>query len=138
MKYWEIEIDGPDRTGKDTVLKYLEILENYKYSINVRGYISQKVYSKKFNRNYKYDIDSLSKNKFFVLLWAQEEDLKIRGELTKEEEHQYISDNLMFMGEFDELISKGYKGVSFCTSNKTPYYIAKRIVEEMNKLNKEE
>lgn len=137
MKYWEIEIDGPDRAGKDTVLKYLEKLTNYKYSINVRGYISQKVFSKKFNRNYKYDENSMSKSKFFVLLWAHEDDLRIRGELTEEEEHSYITDNVLFMDEFDKLIVQGYKGLCFCTSQHTPYHIAKRIIKELDKLNKE-
>lgn len=138
MKYWEIELDGCDRTGKDTVLRYLEILTNYKYSINVRGYLSQKVYSKKYNRNYLYDEESLSRNRLYVLLWANEEDLKIRGLLTSEKENDYINDTVRFMEESDRLTEKGYKTLSCNTSYYSPYRIARRIIETMDKLNKGE
>lgn len=138
MKYWEIEIDGCDRTGKNTVLKYLEILTNYKYSINVRGYMSQRVFSKKYNRNFIYDKESLSKNRLYVLLWADEEDLTIRGLLSNEEKHDYINDTILFMTEYDLLATDKYKTLVFNTSLSTPYKIAKKIIEVMDKLNKEE
>lgn len=138
MKYWEIELDGADRVGKNTVLKYLEILTDYKYSINVRGYMSQKVYSKKYNRNNIYDTSSLSKNRLYVLLWADEEDLKIRGTLSNEEEHDYVNDTMLFMTEYDLLATDKYKTLVFNTSLSTPYKIAKKIIEVMDKLNKEE
>lgn len=138
MKYWEIELDGADRVGKNTVLKYLEILTDYKYSINVRGYMSQKVYSKKYNRNNIYDTSSLSKNRLYVLLWADEEDLKIRGMLSNEEEHDYVKDTMAFMAEQDTLAENGYNTLCISASNNAPYKIAKRIIAEMDKLNKGE
>ena len=78
MKYWEIEIDGTDKTGKDTLLQYLCYLSDYKYSINSRGILSQLVYTKKYNRDYNFDLSNFNKNKIIIWLYANEEDLKIR------------------------------------------------------------
>ena len=47
-----LEIDGQDKVGKDTVLRYIELLSNYKYVIKSRGILSQLVYNDKFNRQY--------------------------------------------------------------------------------------
>ena len=49
-----LEIEGFDKTGKDTVARYIEQLGGYKYTINVRGLLTQLVYNDKFNRNNEY------------------------------------------------------------------------------------
>lgn len=137
MKYYEIEIDGIDRAGKDTLLKYLEYLGNYKYSINVRGILSQIVYSKKFARDYKYDLDSLSKNKLIVLLWAQDKDIETRCYLSNEKIVDYSKDQVSFMNEFDLLKLHGFDCLSFDTSSSTPYQIATKIINYIEKKEKE-
>ena len=49
-----VEIEGMDKTGKDTLAFYLKKLGNYAYTLNVRGILTQIVYNDKFSRNNTY------------------------------------------------------------------------------------
>ena len=131
MKYWEIEIDGTDRTGKDTLLQYLCYLSDYKYSINSRGILSQLVYTKKYNRDYTFDLSNFNKNKIIIWLYADEEDLKIRCKLTNEPNYDIINDTKLFNDVVNSL-SNNYIIHKYNTSEITPYQIAKNIIKQIN------
>lgn len=131
MKYWEIEIDGTDRTGKDTLLQYLCHLSDYKYSINSRGILSQLVYTNKYNRDYTFDLSNFNKNKIIIWLYGDEEDLKIRCKLTNEPNYDIINDTALF-NDIVNSLSNDYIIFKYNTSEMTPYQIAKNIIKQIN------
>ena len=53
LKFYEIEVEGIDKTGKDLLTHYIVLMSKYKYSVNTRGVLTQMVYNEKFNRKYK-------------------------------------------------------------------------------------
>ena len=86
MKIDTIVIEGVDKTGKDTLLKYIDMIGNHRYAIYTRGNISNIVYAKAFNRNvnnYK-----MHPHIFYVLLTGEKDDLDIN----KFDENDFISD----------------------------------------------
>jgi len=128
FKYYEVEIDGVDKTGKDLLTSYLALLSNHRFSINTRGIITQIAYSRKYNRNYEYNLSSLSKNKIIILLTAEVEDLKVRCKITNEKEFSIKEDLKLFDDIANELLSQGFKVYKFNTSFETPYEIIKRVI----------
>lgn len=138
LKYWEIELDGVDKTGKDLLCYYLCKLSNYTLSINVRGLISQIAYNEKFNRDIEYDITNISKNKIFILLTAEEEDLYIRCKNTNEELYDFKKDLKLFNTAANTIQSYGYTVWKFNTSEFTPYILAKLILVKLSMLEEED
>lgn len=132
-KYWELEIDGPDKTGKDLLCKYLCELSDYRFSINVRGIISQLVYARKYDRSFEYDMSSFSKNKILILLTADARDLAIRCKMTNEPVYKFKQDLLWFEQAANELEARGYIVFKFNTSTFTPYYIAQNVLRILDK-----
>lgn len=135
-KYWEIEIDGPDKTGKDLLCRYLCELSNWRFSINVRGLISQLVYAKKFNRDYQYVVDTTStnKHKIFIILYGDEDDIDVRCKMTNEPKYNIKDDLKLFFEAVDD-ISVIYPNIHvFNTSHMTPYDIAKKVIKLIDKL----
>ena len=61
LKHYLIELDGIDKTGKDTIERYIAYLGKFKYVVNVRGVLSQLAYAELYNRDYDYDL-SVDKN----------------------------------------------------------------------------
>lgn len=135
-KYWEIEIDGPDKTGKDLLCRYLCELSGWRFSINVRGIISQLVYAKKFNRDDEYDMSAFSKNKILILLQAETDDLMIRCKMTNEPMYDIGGDRVLFDEVMHELCET-YRVFRYNTSHCTPYEIAKDIIRRINFLEEE-
>lgn len=126
---WELEIDGVDKTGKDTLLRYLEVLSDYRYSVNVRGLVSQLAYNILYNRNREYRLEDIPKQRKIIYLTADIEDLKARIEITHEpnfdvEEHLRVFDSVV-----RQLQLNGFTILKFNTSKQTPYEIAKCILE---------
>ena len=133
LKYWEIEIDGTDRVGKDTLLQYLCKLGGYRFSINPRGLLSQLVYTEKFGRDYTFDLSGYSKNKVIIWLYADKEDLDIRCKLTNEPSYTIIEDTNLFDKVYHRLEQEGYNVMKYNTSEMTPYGIAKDVLDKINK-----
>ena len=129
LKYWELEIDGPDKTGKDLLCKYLCEMSNYRFSINVRGLISQLVYTKKYNREFNYDTSNFSKNKVLILLTGEPQDLAIRCKTTNEPLYNVKQDLNWFEQAADQVEEGGYLVLRFNTSFNTPYKIARDIIK---------
>lgn len=136
INYYEIEVDGVDKTGKDLLTGYLVFLSNFKFSVNTRGIITQIAYSKKFNRNYEYNLDKLSKNKIFVFLTADLDDLSIRCKITKEPKFTMKEDMELFTEVVETLKSKDFIVLHYNTTIITPYLIAKDVLNYINNLEK--
>lgn len=130
-KYWELEIDGPDKTGKDLLCRYLCELSDWRFSINVRGIMSQIVYAKKFDRDFEFDTSNFSKNKILILLEADPKDLAVRCKMTNEKEYDFENDAKLFCDTAFEL-SRDHVVLMYNTSHFTPYEIAKAIIEKIN------
>lgn len=135
-KYWEIEIDGPDKAGKDLVCKYLCEMSGWRFSINVRGLMSQQVYAKKFGRDYEYDVLNFNKNKILILLTGEPEDLAIRCKLTNEPEYNIKKDLELFESTARHL-EEAFNVLYYNTTYISPYHIAKKVIAYIDKLEEE-
>lgn len=134
MKYDTIVLEGIDKTGKDTILRYICELSNYKYLVQSRGILSQIAYSQLYTRDYEYQVKDRYNNVLFVYLTVDREDWNIRCNMTNEPVISYDDNTKVF----NDVVYK-YRDyiniIKFDTSKKTPYQIAKKIVEYMNELN---
>lgn len=127
-----IEIEGVDKAGKDTILSYIAILSNYKYTMNARGILSQLVYNEKFSRNYNYQ---LSYKPLIIFLDLNETDHMVRCKLTHEPKIDYSSDRDLFLKYLDILKNKNIEVWEYNTSDMTAYTIASDIVKRLENLN---
>ena len=134
MKYYSIEIDGIDKTGKDTLWHYIDYVSGRKYVINSRGVISQIAYSELYNRLYEYDLNS-QENKLIVFLTADEADWKIRCKITNEPAISYAENMKIFCDVKDRVKNAGLHVVEYNTSHMTPYEIAVDVCSKMDELN---
>ena len=134
IQNYYISFEGIDKSGKDIVRKYVNILGNYKYVLMDRGLLSNIVYSKLYNRDYNYDITQF-KQWIIVLLKPEYEDWKIRCKLTNEAYINYDENIKLFNQYAKELQNNGIKILEYNTTKLTPYTIAKNIIENIEKLN---
>lgn len=133
-KYWNIEIEGPDKTGKTTLAKYLTQLSNYRFATHDRGFLTQVVYSEKYNRHYHYTMPS--KRTVFVLLTCNKEDHKIRCAINNEPYINFDNDMTLFNAAFLKLVDNNYKCFIYNTSEMTVYQIANDIIYKIDMLEK--
>lgn len=136
-KYWEIEIDGPDKTGKDLLCRYLCEMSGWRFSINVRGLISQLVYAKKFGRDFEYDTSNFSKNKVLILLTGEPEDISVRCKATHEPSYN-IEGDLELFREAAKKAKETNIVVEYNTSYFAPYTIAQSVLNLINQLEENE
>ena len=125
-----IEIEGMDRTGKDTLSKYIGLMANYAYTINVRGILTQIVYNDKFNRNNTY---ALPYKPFIVFLDVNNVDHAVRCSMSKEPKINIDKDREVYYKYIDKLKSIGINVLIYNTSEMTPYQIAKDVIEHLSK-----
>lgn len=131
FKYWNLELDGPDKTGKSTICKYITQLSNYRFATHDRGYMTQVAYSKKFNRDYDFVLPN--KDTVFILLTVNEKEHEIRCKMHNEPHINFKEDMQLFTEVYQKLVSLGYKCLYYNTSKLTAYEIAKSIIHEIDK-----
>lgn len=131
-----IEIDGPDKAGKDILHKYIEQLSNYKYTLNSRGILTQLVYNDKFSRNNSY---KLYYKPLIIFLTLSEIDHQIRCTLNNEPKIN-IKKDIEIYTKYAEYLEKNNiaKILKYDTSINTPFMIAKNIIEYLNSLKEED
>ena len=129
-RYWNLELDGPDKTGKSTICKYITMLSNYRFATHDRGYMTQVAYSKKFNRNYDFTLPS--KDTVFILLTVDKIEHDIRCKITNEPKINFEEDMQLFAEVYQKLVSLGYKCLCYNTSKMTAVEIAKNIIYEID------
>lgn len=135
LKYYCISCEGIDKSGKEIIRKYINILGNYKYVLMDRGLLSNITYSRLNNRNYEYDLNAYT-NWIIVYLIVDKEDWKIRCKLTGEKEIDYDLHMKEFSKTAIELDKSGIKILVYNTSQYTPYIIAKDVIHYMENINK--
>ena len=88
FKVFNIEFDGIDKVGKDTIMKQIFSMAPNKYIPKARGIMSQIAYSALNNRNYEYEINKgYLDNTLIVYLTVDEDDWKVRCDLSNEKSH---------------------------------------------------
>jgi len=141
MDNYIINIEGLDRSGKDTLVSYIHRQTNFKYVLHPRSVLTNLVYNKMFSRPYVYDLEQY-RDQVFVILDTDFEDWIVRCRNTGEKpnegsatlEDQYHRDSSAFEEQINFLIKEGFKVIRFNTSIQTPYMIAKQVVAYMESL----
>lgn len=134
LKYYQIVLDGIDKSGKDIIAKYIFNLDKRLYAI-ARGYPTMVAYAKKFKRNCIYPYPN--KDIIYIYCTVDKEDWKIRCLTTNEPKINYEEDSKYFDDVFEDLNNKGYITFEINTSYITPYVAAKRIINFVHYLNGE-
>ena len=136
-----VEIEGLDRTGKDTLAGYIDYMSNRTMVVKTRGVLSNLVFGTVFDRHIpEKRIEQMiegNMDTLIVFLTANLDDWKIRMKMSK---HPEINDNdhtEAFTYWKNTLREKGIKILEYNTTDETPYRIAEKvmaIIEEENKL----
>lgn len=135
LNFYNICIEGIDKSGKDTLLHYIDILSNHKFTIYTRGLISNIAYSKIYNRSYEYNLDS-DLNTIYVFLDVDYQDFLVRCNYTNEQLIDFKVHRQIFLDTVKQLKSR--KTIfTYNTSEITPYNIAKEVIHNINTMNKE-
>jgi hypothetical protein len=152
MKYkvFNVEFDGIDKSGKDSIMHQIFSYAPNKYIPKARGLISQLAYTKIFNRDAEYDVSKgYIDNTLFVLLTVDEDDWNIRGDLSHEHENnknrtdveaaiEWKSNSDAFENAYETLKTMYHDDrhfMKFNTSETTPVKIIKAVVKRLNELN---
>ena len=126
-----IEVEGIDKSGKDTIAPYITIISNYSCVVNIRGILSQLVYNDKFNRNKDY---KLLYKPLIIFLDVDNNDHEIRCTISKEPKINSDKDREAFYLYIKELEKHGFTILKFNTSKMTPMQIAIEIKNYLDNL----
>lgn len=129
-----IEIEGVDKSGKDTIGPYITTITNYAYMVNIRGTLSQLVYNDKFGRNIEY---LLVHKPLIVFLDVDTNDHAIRCTINHEPKINIDKDREAYYKYIEVLEKLGITVLKFNTSEMTPMQIA-TVVNEYLKTTKVE
>lgn len=141
LKVFNIELDGIDKCGKDSVRPYVFYLEPGKYLCRTRGLISQIAYAKLYKRGIEWDGTDYAKNTIFVLLEVDKQDWEIRCKLTNEPNTGFTYEEMtqafkLALYELKERFDVPENQILvFNTSEYTPYTIADEIKTHLEYLN---
>lgn len=141
LKVFNIELDGIDKCGKDSVKPYVFYLEPGKYLCRARGLISQIAYAKLYKRNIEWDGADYAKSTLFVLLEVDKQDWEIRCKLTNEPNTGFTYEEMtqafkLALYELKERFDVPENHILvFNTSEYTPYAIADEIKTHLEYLN---
>ena len=141
LKVFNIELDGIDKCGKDSVRPYVFYLEPGKYLCRARGLISQIAYAKLYKRDIEWNGAYYTKNTLFVLLEVNKQDWEIRCKLTNEPSLVFTYEEMtqafkLALYELKERFDVPENQILvFNTSEYTPYAIADEIKTHLEYLN---
>lgn len=142
IKVFNIEFDGIDKCGKDTIKSQIWYFAPGMYLPRARGLISQIAYTKLYNRDVNYNIDiGYVKNTLFVLLDVDKDDWNIRCKLTNEPESDFTYDEMreafVFAIQYlkDRFDIPDEHILMFNTSQITSFNIAKEVITRLEQLN---
>lgn len=141
LKVFNIELDGIDKCGKDSVRPYVFYLEPGKYLCRARGLISQIAYAKLYKRDILWDGEDYAKSTLFVLLEVDKKDWEIRCKLTNEPNTGFTYEEMtqafkLALYELKERFNVPENHILVLnTSDYTPYAIAEEIASCLIYLN---
>lgn len=142
IKVFNIEFDGIDKCGKDTVKSQIWYFAPGMYLPRARGLISQLAYAKLYKRDVNYDIErGYVMNTLFVLLEVDKQDWEIRCKLTNEPSLDFTYEEMtqafkLALYELKERFNVPEDRILvFNTSEYTSYTIASIITTHLEYLN---
>lgn len=142
IKVFNIEFDGIDKCGKDTVKSQIWYFAPGMYLPRARGLISQLAYAKLYKRDVNYNIErGYVMNTLFVLLEVDKQDWEIRCKLTNEPNTGFTYEEMtqafkLALYELKERFDVPENQILvFNTSEYTPYIIADEIKTHLEYLN---
>lgn len=142
IKVFNIEFDGIDKCGKDTIKSQIWYFAPGMYLPRARGLISQLAYAKLYKRDVNYDIErGYVMNTLFVLLEVDKQDWEIRCKLTNEPNTGFTHEEMtrafkLALYELKERFNVPENQILvFNTSEYTPYAIADEIKTHLEYLN---
>lgn len=121
---WLVIFEGPDKTGKSSIIDCFRKMTDYKHTVIDRAFISSAVYNIKFNRKYDslYYIEQLkqisSKVKVLIVLCVANVDV-IKDRIKKSPiKNEYIScnDDKKLTKEIEEDLGRFKTLTEFCKS----------------------
>ncbi len=130
MRNYLIEVEGIDKSGKNSLIPYVNQLSNYKYVIHDRGLLSMMVYSEKYHRNYEYEIDY---KPIIIYLTVDEDDWNIRCKLANEPKTNYHEDVELFEKYKNLLKQEGLTILEYNTSKMTMFQIAQDVINKLER-----
>ena len=142
IKVFNIEFDGIDKCGKDTVKSQIWYFAPGMYLPRARGLISQLAYAKLYKRDVNYDVErGYVMNTLFVLLEVDKQDWEIRCKLTNEPSMDFTYEEMtqafkLALYELKERFNVPEDRILvFNTSEYTSYTIASIITTHLEYLN---
>lgn len=132
-----IEVEGVDRTGKDTLVGYLDYLSGRTMPVGSRGILSTMAYADLYNREIP-NLDGMidgNRTTLVVLLSANEEDLELRLKMSHHPNIDIGLEQEIFARQADILENEGIPVLRYNTSYNTPYAIAKEVISIMRRMN---
>lgn len=136
LKVSTVSLDGLDKSGKSTLLKYLARMCNFTWNILDRGVITNLVWNKIQGRDIEYDLE-MWKSTVFVRLNVDKADWEIRCRIHNEPPmpDSYEKMTKAYDDMFAWFKSHGFYVLEFNTSKMTQYQIATEIIEYVDELN---
>lgn len=130
-----IEVEGADRCGKDTLVGYLDYMSNRQMPIGSRGLLSTFVYNDIYNRfmsvERQKEMIEGNKETLIVLLYGYPEDINLRCKITHEPSVDVVRDMNKFYEYALKLQEAGLKVLFYNTSERTPYEIARDVMDKI-------
>ena len=137
LNHYCISCEGIDKSGKELIGKYINILGKYKYVLMDRVLLSNIAYARINNRKYEYNLASYT-NWIIVYLTVEKEDWEVRCKLSNEPDINYEQHLKIFNATAMELDKAGIPILVYNTSTYTPYAIAKDIIHYMEDRERED
>ena len=151
IKIFNVDFDGIDKCGKETIRRTIISYYPNKYIYNDRGILSQIAFAKMFKRDfvYKYTKEYFD-NSLIVYLTVDKDDWEVRCDITREniinENRRDVEGKITYeesVKAFDEAWQvllddpkiDNMHLLKINTSKKTPIQIAKEVVERLDILN---
>ena len=134
-----VEIEGLDRTGKDTLVGYVDYMSGRKIPVSSRGLMSTIAYADIFNRFMSTELTNnlleANKETLVVYLTCDKKDWETRMKISGHEPIDFDRHTKGFEYAKRLILGSNVLLYEFDTSKQTPYQIAQMvctIIEEEN------
>lgn len=133
-------IEGPDCSGKTTLVNKIHRSTNYKWHIHDRSQVSRKIFAKMYNRDLPYidndyHLEVTDLNNRFLFLLPDFNIVKSRFEKRGDDIHENISDIKKVYNAFlnTEGSLKGFPNVTFLSGDPSLWSLAE-VIENLNRV----
>lgn len=126
-----VEIEGLDRTGKDTLVGYVDYMSGRMIPVSSRGLMSTIAYAEVFNRfmstEFTNKLLDANKETLVVYLTCDRKDLELRHKISHHEPIDFNKHEKAFTYAKRMILGSDILFYEFNTTEQTPYQIAEMI-----------